>query len=186
VGRTLGDVAAERGTSPADLLIDLSVQEELGTWFMRAEIGHCDPDAVGALLAHPLVHVGASDGGAHVGSFATYGDTGFLLSRYVRETGALTLEAAVKKITADPAAIWGLPQRGVLAPGYAADVVVFDPETVDRGPEVASDDFPGAGTRWIRRSVGVDHVVVNGAVTWSAESGYAPDAHAGAVLAPTG
>jgi hypothetical protein len=57
---------------------------------------------------------------------------------------------------------------------------------VDRGPEVASDDFPGAGTRWIRRSVGVDHVVVNGAVTWSAESGYAPDAHAGAVLAPTG
>jgi N-acyl-D-amino-acid deacylase len=186
VGRTLGDVAAERGTTAADLLIDLSVEEELGTWFMRAEIGHCDPDAVGALLAHPLVHVGASDGGAHVGSFATYGDTGFLLSRYVRETGALTLEAAVKKITADPAAIWGLPQRGVLAPGYAADVVVFDPDTVDRGPEVASDDFPGAGTRWIRRSVGVDHVVVNGAVTWSAESGYAPDSHAGAVLAPTG
>ena len=88
VGRTLGEIAAERGTTPAELLIDLSVEEELGTWFMRADIGHSDPDAVGALLAHPLVHVGASDGGAHVGSFATYGDTGFLLSRYVRETGA--------------------------------------------------------------------------------------------------
>ena len=74
----LGDIAAERGTTPAETLIDLAVEEDLGTWFIRADIGHADPDAVGALLAHPLVHVGASDGGAHVGSFATYGDTGFL------------------------------------------------------------------------------------------------------------
>ena len=76
VGRTLGDIAAERGTTPAELLIDLAVEEDLGTWFIRAEIGHADPKAVGELLAHPYVHVGASDGGAHVGSFATYGDTG--------------------------------------------------------------------------------------------------------------
>ena len=118
VGRTLGDVAAERGTTPAELLIDLSVEEELGTWFMRAEIGHSDPDAVGALLAHPLVHVGASDGGAHVGSFATYGDTGFLFSRYVRETGALSLEAAVKKVTSDPCDDLGpRPSGGQLKPG---------------------------------------------------------------------
>ena len=179
VGRTLGEVAAERGTTPAELLIDLSIEEELGTWFQRAGLGHSDPEAVGALLAHPLVHVGASDGGAHVGSFATYGDTGFLLSRYVRETGALSLEAAVKKITADPATIWGLTDRGRLEEGRAADVVVFDPATIDRGPEVASDDFPGGGTRWIRRSVGVDTVVVNGAVTWSEDGGYAPDARGG-------
>ena len=103
------------------------------------------------------MHVGASDGGAHVGSFATYGDTGFLLSRYVRETGALTLEGAVKKITADPATIWGIPDRGQLKPGYAADVVVFDADTIGRGPEIASDDFPGGGTRWIRRSRGRRH-----------------------------
>ncbi len=181
VGRTLGEVAAERGTTPAELLIDLSIEEELGTWFQRAGLGHSDPDAVGALLAHPLVHVGASDGGAHVGSFATYGDTGFLLSRYVRETGALSLEAAVKKITADPATIWGLTDRGRLEEGRAADIVVFDPTTIDRGPEVASDDFPGGGTRWIRRSVGVDTVVVNGAVTWSEGDGYAPHARAGVI-----
>ena len=151
---------------------------------MRAGLGHSDPDAVGALLAHPLVHVGASDGGAHVGSFATYGDTGFLLSRYVRETGALTLEGAVKKITADPATIWGLPERGQLKPGYAADVVVFDAATIGRGPEVASDDFPGGGTRWIRRSEGVDTVVVNGAVTWTAADGYVEGARAGVITAP--
>jgi N-acyl-D-aspartate/D-glutamate deacylase len=184
VGRTLGDVAAERGTRAAELLIDLSVEEDLGTWFMRDGLGHSDPKAVGALLAHPLVHVGASDGGAHVGSFATYGDTGFLLSRYVRETGALTLEGAVKKITADPAAIWGIPDRGQLKAGLAADVVVFDADTVGRGPEIASDDFPGGGTRWIRRSEGVDTVVVNGAVTWTAGDGYVEGARAGVITAP--
>ena len=181
VGRTLGDVAEDRGTTAGELLIDLSVEEELGTWFQRSDIGHSDPDAVGALLAHPLVHVGASDGGAHVGSFATYGDTGFLLSRYVRETGALSLEAAVKKITADPCTIWGLPERGRLEEGYAADIVVFDPDTVDRGPEIASGDFPGGGTRWIRNSVGVDTVVVNGEVTWTDSEGYAPKARAGVI-----
>jgi N-acyl-D-aspartate/D-glutamate deacylase len=184
VGRTLQDIAGERGTTAAELLIDLSVEEELGTWFMRAGIGHSDPDAVGGLLAHPLVHIGASDGGAHVGSFATFGDTGFLFSRYVRETGALTLEAAVKKVTADPATIWGLPGRGELKPGYAADVVVFDPATIDRGPEIASDDFPGGGVRWIRRSIGVDSVVVNGAITWTADDGYVKEARAGVIAAP--
>ena len=127
------------------------------------------------------VHVGASDAGAHVGSFATYGDIGYLFSRFVRGTGALTLEGAVKKVTADPCAIWGIADRGLLREGYAADVVVFDPATIDRGPEVASDDFPGGGTRWIRRSVGIDAVVVNGAVTWTADDGYVRAARAGVI-----
>jgi N-acyl-D-aspartate/D-glutamate deacylase len=146
---------------------------------MRADIGHSDADAVGGLLAHPYVHVGASDGGAHVGSFATYGDTGFLVSRYVRETGKLRLEEAIKKITSDPATIWGLPQRGELREGYVADVAVFDAETLDRGPEVPSDDFPGEGIRWIRHSVGMDTVLVGGEVTWSATEGYVAGARAG-------
>jgi N-acyl-D-amino-acid deacylase len=97
----------------------------------------------------------------------------------VRGTGALGLEAAVKRITSDTCGIWGLRDRGLLREGYAADVVVFDPATVDRGPEIASDDFPGGGTRWIRRSVGVDAVVVNGALSWTPATGYVPDAHAG-------
>ncbi len=133
------------------------------------------------MLAHPYVHVGASDGGAHVGSFATYGDTGFLISRYVRETGSLRLEEAVKKITSDTCAIWGLPDGGFVREGYAADLTVFDPATIDRGPEVASDDFPGKGLRWIRRSVGMEAVVVGGTVTWSAADGYVPGARAGVI-----
>lgn len=180
-GRTLGEVAAGRGTTPAELLIDLSLEEDLGTWFIRADIGHKDAEAVGALLRHPYVHIGASDGGAHVGSFATYGDTGILLGRYVRETGALRLEEAVKKITADTCAIWGLRDRGVLREGYAADVVVFDAGTVDRGPEIPSEDFPGDGIRWIRRQIGVDTVVVNGEITWTAADGYRAEARAGVI-----
>lgn len=181
VGRTLGDVAAERGSTPAETMLDLAIEEDLGTWFMRSDIGHVDVDSVGALLAHPFVHIGASDAGAHVGSFATHGDTGLLLSRFVRESGAMSLEAAIKKITSDTCAIWGIPDRGALREGWAADIVVFDPDTVDRGPEVLSDDFPGDGGRWIRRSIGIHHVVVNGVETWNQADGYISGARGGVI-----
>lgn len=182
VGRTIDDIAAERGCTHGDAVVDLALEEQLATWFIRASIGHDNSDVVGELLADPLVHVGASDGGAHVGSFSTFGDTGYLFSEFVRGTRSLTLEAAVKKITLDPATIWGLEGRGLLAPGYAADVTVFDAERIGRGPEIASHDFPGDGIRWIRRQEGVDHVVVNGETTWSADNGYAADARAGEIV----
>lgn len=181
VGRTVADAAGERGLTAAEALIDLAVEEELGTWFMRPNIGHINTDAVGALLAHPNVHIGASDAGAHVGSFSTYGDTGHLFSQFVRGSHALGLEAAVKKITSDTCAIWGLRDRGELRDGLAADVVVFDPATIDRGPEIASDDFPGDGSRWIRRSVGVERVIVNGVDTWNAQDGYVAGARGGRI-----
>lgn len=182
VGRTLGDIAKERNSTPAELLIDLSVEDDLQTWFIRSDIGHNNAQAVGDMLAHPLVHVGASDGGAHVGSFATYGDTGHLFSQYVRNTKSLRLEEAVKKITLDTATIWGLDDRGVLQEGKAADICVFDANTIDRGPEIASDDFPGDAIRWIRRQVGVDRVIVNGVETWSNDAGYVPGARGGQMI----
>jgi N-acyl-D-amino-acid deacylase len=181
IGRTIDDIAGERGTGHGDTIVDLALDEDLGTWFIRASIGHDNSPVVGDLLAHPYVHVGASDGGAHVGSFSTFGDTGYLFSEFVRGTKSLTLEAAVKKITLDPASIWGLKGRGLLAAGNAADVVVFDADRIGRGPEIASDDFPGDGVRWIRRQEGIDQVVVNGEITWSADAGYAPDARAGVI-----
>jgi N-acyl-D-aspartate/D-glutamate deacylase len=171
-GRRLGEIAAERGTTPLEVMIDLSVDEGLETWFLRSRIGHCDDAAVGAMLAHPYVHVGAGDGGAHVASFATYGDTGYLFSRFVRQTPALRLEAAVKKLSFDPCSIWGLAGRGLLRPGYKADVVVFDPERIDRGPEIEACDLPGAGIRWVRHAEGIDSVLVNGTLAWSSDGGY--------------
>jgi N-acyl-D-aspartate/D-glutamate deacylase len=179
VGRTLRDIAAERGETPAKALISLSLENGLDVAFVAASRGHDNTGRIGPMLAHPLVHIGASDGGAHLASFATYGDTGYLFSEFVRRAGALSLEAAVKKITSDSAEIWGLKERGRLQPGWAGDVVVFDPETIARGEERPVFDMPGDGMRYTRDAIGVDTVIVNGEVAWTA--GAYTDAAAGVI-----
>jgi N-acyl-D-aspartate/D-glutamate deacylase len=172
VGKTLAEIAALRGTTPVDAMIDISLEEDLDAHFLATGLGHGDDDRVGRLLSHPHVHIGASDGGAHILSFSTYGDTGYLLSHFVRTLGAMTLEAAVKKLTADTADIWGIPERGLLRAGYVADIVIFDPETIGRGEELYVGDVPGDGYRYVRDSLGVDTVIVGGAIAWSAADGY--------------
>ena len=181
VGRTLGEIAEERGTSPARVMIELSLASDLQASFLAANLGHDDVDRVGPLLADPHVHVGASDGGAHIQSFSTYGDTGYLFSAFVRDAGHLSLEQAVKKITADPARIWGIRDRGLLQPGLAADVTIFDPDTIARGDEVAAYDMPEGGMRYVRESRGVEAVIVGGELAWSREAGYT-DARPGRVV----
>ena len=133
---------------------------------------HTDAEIVGEMLANDYVLIGASDAGAHVQAFATNGDTGYLFSKFVRETGALTMSEAIKKITLDTAHAWGLRDRGVLHPGYGADIVLFDPEQIDRDEEVGVSDLPGNGYRYIRQALGVDTVIVNGEVAYSAADGY--------------
>jgi N-acyl-D-aspartate/D-glutamate deacylase len=176
VGKTLGEIAGLRGVSPVAAMIDLSLEEDLKAHFLAANLGHNDDAKVSELLNHPRVHVGASDGGAHILSFSTYGDTGYLLGHFVRECKTVGLEAAVKKITSDTAAIWGIPERGRLEAGTVADVVVFDPTTIDRGAEYFVQDVPGEGHRYVRDSIGVNAVVVGGAVAWSAAQGYTDQA----------
>ena len=179
VGRTLAEIAAERGESPARALITLSLENDLDVAFLAESRGHDATDRIGPMLAHPLVHIGAGDGGAHLASFSTYGDTGYLFSEFVRKSGAMTLEAAVKKITADTAEIWGLKDRGRLSPGWAADVVVFDPATIGRGEERPVFDMPGDGMRYVRDAIGVDTVVVNGQVAYA--SGAYTDSASGVI-----
>jgi N-acyl-D-aspartate/D-glutamate deacylase len=166
-GRTLGAIAADRGESPARAIISLSLEYGLDVSF-RWTASHYDTPRIGQFLAHPLVHVGASDGGAHLTSFATYGDTGYLFSEFVRKAHALTLEQAVRKITAETADIWNLKDRGRLSPGCFGDVVVFDAERIDRGPERPVFDMPDEGMRYTRGAVGVDTVLVNGEVVYAA------------------
>jgi N-acyl-D-aspartate/D-glutamate deacylase len=180
IGRTLGEVAQDRGTTPANAMIDLSLEEDLAVHFLAANMGHEDPSRIGPILANDLVHIGASDGGAHIQSFATYGDTGYLFSTFVREGRHLSLEHAVRKITGDTAQIWGMPDRGLLKPGLAADVVIFDPETIARGAEVPANDMPEGGMRYVRSASGVDTVIVNGRLAWSAKGGYT-DARPGVI-----
>jgi N-acyl-D-aspartate/D-glutamate deacylase len=179
VGRTLADIAAERGEGPARALINLSLENGLDVAFIAAGRGHDATDRIGPMLASPFVHIGASDGGAHLASFATYGDTGYLFSEFVRKSGSLSLEAAVRKITADTAEIWGLKDRGLLQAGKAADIVVFDAAQIGRGEERPEFDMPGDGMRYVRDALGVDAVVVNGEVAWA--DGRYTEARAGQV-----
>lgn len=167
VGKTLKEIAEQRGASAVDVMIDLSLEEDLQAHFLSSNMGHTDDDVIGPLLAHPRVHIGASDGGAHILSFATYGDTGYLFSHFVKECGALSLESAVKKITSDTALIWGMPDRGLLREGYVADVTVFDPDTIARGDEYYTQDVPGEGSRYVRDAKGIDTVIVGGSVAYS-------------------
>ncbi len=90
----------------------------------------------------------------------------------MREEGALSLEAAVKKITLDTANIWGLADRGLLQPGYVADVTVFDAQALDRGAEHYVQDVPGDGSRYVRDAVGVDTVIVGGEIAYARKGGY--------------
>ena len=181
IGRSLGELARERGATPADVLIDLSLAEDLGVHFLAARLGHEDPSRIGPILANDLVHVGASDGGAHIQSFATYGDTGYLFSEFVRRGRHLSLEHAVRKITGDTAQIWGMSERGLLREGMAADVVIFDAEAIARGDELPARDMPEGGMRYVRSATGVDCTIVNGEIAWTAAGGYT-DARPGVVV----
>ena len=172
IGKTLAEIANLRGDTPLDVMIDLSLEEDLDAHFLAASMGHNDVPAVGALLKHPNVMIGASDGGAHILSFSTYGDTGYLFSKFVRDSQCLSIESAIRKITAEPAEIWGIQDRGQLIPGYIADITIFDPETIDRGPEYYVQDVPGDGYRYTRDAIGVSHVLIGGAVAFEKSVGY--------------
>ena len=172
IGKTLAEIANLRGNTPLDVMIDLSLEEDLDAHFLAASMGHNDVPAVGALLKQPNVMIGASDGGAHILSFSTYGDTGYLFSKFVRDSQSLSIETAIRKITAEPAEIWGIQDRGQLIPGYIADITIFDPETIDRGAEHYVQDVPGDGYRYTRDAIGVSHVLIGGAVAFEKSVGY--------------
>ena len=153
-------------------MIDLALEEDLETEFKNGGLMHTDPEIVGEMLANDYVLIGASDAGAHVQAFATNGDTGYLFSKFVRETGALSMPTAIRKITHDTASAWGLRDRGLLHPGYGADVVLFDPQRIARDEEIGVRDLPGDGYRYIRKALGVEAVIVNGEVAYTATDGY--------------
>lgn len=165
-GRLVKDIAAERGVAPADVLLDVSCSEELQTEFSLSGMIHADEERVTEILNHPMIHIGASDAGAHIAQFCGAGDTSYLLARWVRELGAFTLERAVHRMTGELADAFGIRGRGRIEVGAAADLVVFDPATIDRGVEDFVHDVPGGANRYVRHATGIDTVVVNGAVVW--------------------
>jgi N-acyl-D-amino-acid deacylase len=161
--KSIGQIAEKQQKRVIDAFLDLVVEEKLETRFLQAE-NNVDDEALTKILTHPNAVIGLGDGGAHVQFHGGYGYITKLLGEWVREKGVLTLEQAVRRLTFDSASTFGLYDRGLLRPGMAADIVIFDPDTVKCGPEMVVHDFPAGGWRIKEPAEGVSHTIVNGQV----------------------
>jgi N-acyl-D-aspartate/D-glutamate deacylase len=163
-GRTIGEIAREQDKSPFDALLDLALSEELRTSFMPAAIGDDEESWAmrGELWRDDRTVIGASDAGAHLDLIDTFAQTTQVLGNGVRRRGLLGLEEAVRQLTDVPARLYGLRERGRLLEGWRADVVVFDPATIDTGPVYTRFDLPTGAGRLYADALGIDAVLVNG------------------------
>ncbi|HWP58367.1 MAG TPA: D-aminoacylase [Candidatus Acidoferrales bacterium] len=161
--RSIAEVASEQGKDPLDVFLDLVVEEELNTLFALGQ-NNTDPAAMTEFLSSPYTVVGLSDGGAHVQFHCQVSYSTRLLGYWVRERGIMPLEHAVRRLTFDSAVAFGIYDRGLLQPGMAADLVVFDPETVKPRPSEVVHDLPNNGWRVRALADGIDYTVVNGEV----------------------
>jgi N-acyl-D-aspartate/D-glutamate deacylase len=159
--QSIADVAAALDRTPVDTFCDLVLEDDLaGQWGIVMLNGN--EDAVARLLRHPAGLLALSDAGAHVDTLCDQGFTSYLLGHWVRDLGRLSLEEAVRLLTAVPAERYGLRQRGRLAPGYAADLVLLDPARVAMRPTEMVYDLPKGQRRLLQRADGIVHVFVNG------------------------
>jgi N-acyl-D-aspartate/D-glutamate deacylase len=162
VGMPLAEIAENRGDTMLDVMLDTALDDALTTRF-NSVLANNDPDAIAWLLPRDGVLIGLADSGAHVSQLCDACFATDLLGHWVREQEVMTLERAVHKLTGEPAEVFGLTGRGRLEVGKAADVAVFDPDTVAPGPLRRITDFPAAGERLTADGpVGMEHVFVNG------------------------
>lgn len=157
-GASIAALAREANRDPLDYFFDLPLDQQLiGKLFQNNDAG------VAPLLRHAQGVVALSDAGAHLIYFCDAGFGLHFLQHWVRETGTFTLEEGVRRLSSDPAAKYRIPGRGRIAPGAAADLLLFDPATVGVSPLRRAPDLPGGGTRMLRDPAGVHGVWVNGA-----------------------
>jgi len=161
--RLVKDVARERDTNPVELMIDLSLKTDFNQFFCQPAANE-NQEHVLEMMKHPRSVVTFSDSGAHVSQIMDSSLQTHLLSHWVREKEAMTLEEAVRELTCVPATHWGMHDRGLIREGLNADLVVFDPETVaPRMPEVVND-LPSGAKRLKQVASGIRHSIVNGEV----------------------
>ena len=161
--RLLSEVAEERGQHPVDTVLDLSLENNL-EMRIRMPIANHDEDQVEILLKDPNVVVGLSDGGAHASQLCDACFSTYMLGHWVRERGSLDLEYAIYLLTSRAADVCNITDRGRLKEGLAADVVVFDADTVGAGELERVYDLPAGADRLISEAHGIEAVIVNGQV----------------------
>jgi len=161
--RTVAEVARERGQHPAETMIDLALAKDLDLFFLQP-VANEDQDYALELMRHPRAVVTFSDSGAHVSQLMDSSLQTHLLYHWVRRKQAFTLEQAVRMLTLVPATLWGFADRGLVREGMAADLVVFDPDTIAAEMPEVVDDLPSGARRLVQRTRGIAATVVNGEV----------------------
>src|SRR5712664_1040307 len=159
----MADLARQRNTHPVELMIDMALERDMKFFMMQPVANENQAEAL-ELMKHPRSVVTFSDSGAHVSQIVDSSLQTHLMSHWVREKQVFTLEQAVRMLTLVPATLWGFADRGLVREGFAADLVVFDPDTIaPEMPEVAND-LPAGARRLVQRARGIAATVVNGEV----------------------
>jgi N-acyl-D-aspartate/D-glutamate deacylase len=161
---TVADEARRRGADPVEVMIDVALERDFDIFFLQGFNVPPSEEEILRVLRSPNTAMTFSDSGAHLSQISDASIQTHLLAYWVRERGAFTLEQAIRMITRQPAEAWRLHDRGMLAPGYAADITVFDPDTVAPLMPRVVHDVPAGGTRLDQRAQGYKATVVNGQV----------------------
>jgi N-acyl-D-amino-acid deacylase len=161
--QVMSEVARERGVHPVEAMIDIALERDFDVFF-RQPLANEDQDSVLKMMKHPRSVVTFSDSGAHVAQIMDSSLQTHLLSYWVREREAFTLEEAVKLITSDTANAWALRDRGVIKEGMNADILVFDPDTITPNMPELVNDLPAGAQRLKQTSTGISNTIVNGSI----------------------
>jgi N-acyl-D-aspartate/D-glutamate deacylase len=180
-GRSVAELAAESSADPFDFMLDLALSENLDTLF-TATLLNSDEQAVGKLMRDENAILSLSDAGAHLTFLCDAGFGLHVLGHWVRERKQLPIEEAIRKLTTEPAQLFGIRDRGRIEKGYWADMLLFDPATVGRGATRRVHDLPAGASRLTTASQGVHGVWVNGELVADGEGVRANAPRAGQVL----
>jgi N-acyl-D-amino-acid deacylase len=175
---TVEEIARRRNIGPVETMLDLMFENE-DQLFVQPIVNTEKEDVLG-MLRHPRTLATFSDSGAHVCQEMGSSLQTHLLSYWVRNVGAFTLEEAVRMLTFDNASAWELNDRGLIRAGYAADIVVFDADTVKPQMPTVESDLPGGARRLVQKADGIAATVVNGRLAF--ENGESTGDYAGQVL----
>src|SRR5215472_15415750 len=159
--RSIADIAREAGRDPLDVLLDLGLEENLDSGLIGRFFNAVD-DGVEPLVKHKAGVIALSDAGAHLVYLCDAGFGLYFLGHWVRERGAFDIVEGVRRLTSHQAGLYGIPERGKIAIGAQADLLLFDPATVGVSPARRARDLPGGGARTLRDPIGVHGVYVNG------------------------